>query len=233
MVRSRDVVYPPEGSGTSAVETWFNRLNQRLQALAMTSGNAWEPGGRDTPRPDMYQLYRGADRTSPPVPVIARAGRTRGLKLIVRPERLQEERLARQQREGLAPSDDNRRRTFSELMNLWHERYGSRLRFADHPAGRREASAPCPRQVAPRWRCRCAPDAAQLEDREALAVDPESPARVLPSALRGRVDAFGRLVDEPESGQPPRAAEVQGAEAQARDHRCRRRSARPGCARAG
>src|SRR5712664_4559456 len=84
MVRSRDVVYPPEGSGTSAVETWFNRLNQRLQALAMTSGNAWEPGGRDTPRPDMYQLYRGADRTSPPVPVIARAGRTRGLTLDAR-----------------------------------------------------------------------------------------------------------------------------------------------------
>src|SRR5712664_4889488 len=85
MVRSRDVVYPPEGSGTSAVETWFNRLNQRLQALAMTSGNAWEPGGRDTPRPDMYQLYRAADRTSPPAPVIAQAGCTRGLKLIVRP----------------------------------------------------------------------------------------------------------------------------------------------------
>src|SRR5712664_3810077 len=85
MVRSRDVVYPPEGSGTSAVETWFNRLNQRLQALAMTSGNAWEPGGRDTPRPDMYQLYRAADRTSPPAPVIAQAGGTRGLKPIVRP----------------------------------------------------------------------------------------------------------------------------------------------------
>ncbi len=31
----------------------------------------------------MYQLYRAADRTSPPAPVIAQAGRTRGLKLIV------------------------------------------------------------------------------------------------------------------------------------------------------
>src|SRR5712664_3097439 len=51
----------------------------------MTSGNAWEPGGRDTPRPDMYQLYRAADRTSPPAPVIAQAGGTRGLKPIVRP----------------------------------------------------------------------------------------------------------------------------------------------------
>ena len=30
-------------------------------------------------------------------------------------------------REGLAPSDDNRRRTFGELMNLLHARYGSRL----------------------------------------------------------------------------------------------------------
>ncbi len=35
----------------------------------------------------MYQLYRAADRTSPPAPVIAQAGRTRGLKLIVRPKR--------------------------------------------------------------------------------------------------------------------------------------------------
>ena len=35
----------------------------------------------------MYQLYRAADRTSPPAPVIAQAGRTRGLKLIVHPAR--------------------------------------------------------------------------------------------------------------------------------------------------
>jgi len=33
----------------------------------------------------MYQLYRAADRTSPPAPVIAQAGCTRALKLIVRP----------------------------------------------------------------------------------------------------------------------------------------------------
>src|SRR5438270_5498365 len=43
-------------------------------------------------------------------------------------EALERERLAQQEREGLAPSDDNRRRTFGELMNLWHARYGSRLR---------------------------------------------------------------------------------------------------------
>ena len=43
-------------------------------------------------------------------------------------EALERERLARQQREGVAPSDDNRRRTFGDLMDLWHERYGSRLR---------------------------------------------------------------------------------------------------------
>src|SRR6267142_3841381 len=43
-------------------------------------------------------------------------------------EALERERLARQQREGLAPNDDNRRRTFGELMDLWQERYGSRLR---------------------------------------------------------------------------------------------------------
>ncbi len=43
-------------------------------------------------------------------------------------EALERERLARQQREGLAPSSDNQRRTFGELMDLWQERYGSRLR---------------------------------------------------------------------------------------------------------
>jgi hypothetical protein len=37
-------------------------------------------------------------------------------------EALERERLARQQREGLAPSSDNQRRTFGELMDLWHER---------------------------------------------------------------------------------------------------------------
>src|SRR5207244_11067828 len=51
----------------------------------MTSKNAWKPG-EDTPGPDMYQLYRAADRTSPPAPVIAQAGCTQGLKLIVRPK---------------------------------------------------------------------------------------------------------------------------------------------------
>src|SRR5207244_11171307 len=43
-------------------------------------------------------------------------------------EALERERLARQQREGLVPSDENRRRTFGQLMDLWQERYGSRLR---------------------------------------------------------------------------------------------------------
>ena len=52
--------------------------------LGMTSKNAWKPG-EDPPGPDMYQLYRAADRTSPPAPVIAQAGCTQGLKLIVRP----------------------------------------------------------------------------------------------------------------------------------------------------
>src|SRR2546423_1062067 len=46
----------------------------------------------------------------------------------VRLEALERERVARQQRDGLLASDDNRRRTFGELMNLWQERYGSRLR---------------------------------------------------------------------------------------------------------
>jgi hypothetical protein len=43
-------------------------------------------------------------------------------------EALEREQLTRQQREGLAPSADNMRRTFGELMDLWQERYGSRLR---------------------------------------------------------------------------------------------------------
>jgi len=40
----------------------------------------------------MYQLYRAPDRTSPPAPVIAQAGCTRGLKLIVRPLRVVKQR---------------------------------------------------------------------------------------------------------------------------------------------
>jgi len=43
-------------------------------------------------------------------------------------EAREREKLARQQREGLLPSDDNRQRTFGELMDVWQERYGSRLR---------------------------------------------------------------------------------------------------------
>jgi len=43
-------------------------------------------------------------------------------------EALEREQLARRQREGLAPSADNMRRTFGDLMDLWQERYGSRLR---------------------------------------------------------------------------------------------------------
>src|SRR5712691_3054152 len=38
----------------------------------MRCENAWTPG-EDTPGVDMYQLYRAADRTSPPAPVIAQA----------------------------------------------------------------------------------------------------------------------------------------------------------------
>src|SRR6266851_4391548 len=38
----------------------------------MRCENAWTPG-EDTPGADMYQLYRAADRTSPPAPAIAQA----------------------------------------------------------------------------------------------------------------------------------------------------------------
>ena len=96
--------------------------------------------------------------------------------------------------------------------------------LADDQAFRREAPAPCPRQAAAWWRRGRAARAAQLEDRRAVAVDAEPPARVLPSALRGGVDAIGGLVDEPEPGQPARAAKVQGSQAQA-CHRRRRRGA--------
>src|ERR1700743_1083281 len=58
-------------------------------------------------------------------------------------EPLERERLARQQREGPSPSDDNRRRTFGELMDLWQERYGSRLRPpALHQAGEKHPPPP-------------------------------------------------------------------------------------------
>src|SRR5216684_4688932 len=60
------------------------------------------------------------------------AGRARRRKARTKPaarlEALERERFGRQQREGLAPSADNMRRTFGELMDLWQERYGSRLR---------------------------------------------------------------------------------------------------------
>src|SRR5437773_1982878 len=43
-------------------------------------------------------------------------------------EALEAQQLAERQREGLAPSRQNMRRTFGELMDLWLERYGRRLR---------------------------------------------------------------------------------------------------------
>src|SRR3989442_15481218 len=41
--------------------------------VGVISENALERG-EDTPRPDMYQLYRAADWTSSPAPVIAQGG---------------------------------------------------------------------------------------------------------------------------------------------------------------
>src|SRR3954471_19315983 len=79
-------------------------------------GSVYQEGGR------WWLRFKGAD------------GRWRGApakattKPAARLEALEREQLAQQQREGLAPSDDNRRRTFGELMDLWQERYGSRLR---------------------------------------------------------------------------------------------------------
>src|SRR5437870_2869366 len=78
--------------------------------------SVYKKGGR------WWVRFKGAD------------GRWRGApaKAMTKPaarlEALEREKLARQQREGLVPSDDNRRRTFGELMDLWQERYGSRLR---------------------------------------------------------------------------------------------------------
>src|SRR5260370_17349557 len=66
--------------------------------------------------------FKGADGRWQGAPAKART------KPAARLEALERERFARQQREGLAPSDDNRRRTFGELMDLWQTRYGSRLR---------------------------------------------------------------------------------------------------------
>src|SRR2546425_10231499 len=78
--------------------------------------SVYKKGGR------WWVRYRGAEGRGQGAPERATT------KPAARLEALERERLARQQREGLAPSDDNRRRTFGELMNLWDERYGSRLR---------------------------------------------------------------------------------------------------------
>ncbi len=88
VARAERVEALTDGDGRSD----FDRLRRGLYVgrpddptLGMTSENGLEPG-EDTPRPDVYQLYRAADRTSPPPPVIAQAGCTRALKLIVRPK---------------------------------------------------------------------------------------------------------------------------------------------------
>src|SRR3954465_3766563 len=49
-------------------------------------------------------------------------------KAAARLEALAAQQLAHRQRDGLAPSSENMRRAFGELMDLWHERYGRRLR---------------------------------------------------------------------------------------------------------
>src|SRR5438128_3537627 len=43
-------------------------------------------------------------------------------------EAVEAQQLAERQRDGLAPSSENLRRTFGELMDLWRERYAKRLR---------------------------------------------------------------------------------------------------------
>ena len=43
-------------------------------------------------------------------------------------EALEAQQFAHRQRNGLAPAAENMRRTFGELMDLWRERYGRRLR---------------------------------------------------------------------------------------------------------
>src|SRR5258708_34913621 len=66
--------------------------------------------------------FKGADGHWQGAPAKART------KPAARLEALERERFSRQQCEGLAPSADNMRRTFGDLMDLWRERYGSRLR---------------------------------------------------------------------------------------------------------
>jgi len=57
---------------SSLVQSALRRLPDVLM-LAMRCENAWTPG-EDTSGADMYQLYRTADRTSSPAPLIAQAG---------------------------------------------------------------------------------------------------------------------------------------------------------------
>src|SRR2546425_1766513 len=78
--------------------------------------SVYRKGGR------WWLRFKGPDGRWQGAPAKART------KPAARLEALERERLARQQREGLVPNADNMRRTFGELMDLWHERYGSRLR---------------------------------------------------------------------------------------------------------
>ena len=103
-------------------------MEQRMKGLNCATG----PSRRTRARADMARVYKKGERWW--LRFKGADGRWHGAppkattKPAARLEALERERLARQQREGVVPSDDNRRRTFGELMNLWHERYGSRLR---------------------------------------------------------------------------------------------------------
>ena len=169
--------------------------------------------------------FKGADGRWHGAPAKART------KPAARLEALERERLARQQCEGLAPSADNMRRTFGELMNLSHERYGSRLRSQTIKLSVEKHLRPALGKLLLGGAATALPALLNSKMGE-LSPSSLNHLRAYCHRLYAVASMLRRLVDGPEPRQPTRAAEVQGAEAQAPDGCGGRRAARPGRARA-
>src|SRR5438552_9951897 len=134
-------------------------------------------------------------------------------KAAARLEALERERFARQQREGLAPSDENRRRTFGELMGLWQERYGSRLRSQTMKLSVEKHLRPALGNLLLGGAAAALPALLNSKIGE-LSPSTLNHLRAYCHRLYAVASmAVGGLVDGPQSSQPARAAEVQGAEA--------------------
>src|SRR4051812_45913932 len=135
-------------------------------------------------------------------------------KAAARLEALAAQQLAHRQRDGLAPSSANVRRTFGELMDLWCERYGRRLRSQTIIPMGGETSPPRARKAAAGGRRGCAGAAPHVEGGRAVAFESQPSARLRAAPLHRRVAAIDRVVATAEPGKPRRTAQVQGTQAQ-------------------